>query len=208
MKEKNKQYLEQAIEKLPAYEPPAFVWDKISAQMDTSDKDRTWHEAIGQMRTYEPPASVWHQIQWSLDNEKNASGHTRRLYLYLRMATAAAAVALLILAFNFWSRHQPAPSVAYTIEEKTIPAAAEFTADWNADEDLIDEVITLFEESPKANTSSSFQTLREELSELNEAKEELEMLMEKYGKDAGTIQELKEIELERSDVIKQMASLI
>ena len=161
-------------------------------------------KAIRQLPTYQPPEFVWEEIKSTLESGAKPLNIRR---LYPRIATAAAAILLLMAAFNFWPASEASPQVAYSVEEKTTPAPL-FDIDWNADEDLIDEVVSLFEQSPKAVNASNYQTLQEEFNELNDAKEELEIIMQKYGQDAGAVEQLKEIELERTTVIKEMASLI
>lgn len=206
MKENNKQYLQRAIQSLPTYEPPASVWDHISAQLRQEENKGRLRKAIGQMRTYEPPDFLWDRIERELD-QPEPGGRIRRLPRRALKMTAAAVLLLLVVA-RFALDRKPAERVTYSVAEKAISAPAPFTADWNADENLVEELVSLFEESPKATNAPNYQTLRTEFDELNKAREELEIIMKKYGEDADIVRELKEIEFQRSDLIQQMAALI
>ena len=205
MKEVNRTNLQRAIQALPAYQPPEEIWDLISSELNRESGERPLREAVGHLRTYEPPEFVWEGIEKGLSEP--LPSHTKIRRLYPRIAAAVAAVLLILAAVQFWPEQTAAPLVVYSVEETSAPAAV-FVADWDADEDLISEVIDRFESSPKAIHSAGYDSLKEELEELNEAKEELETIMQKYGQDAGTVEQLKEIELERTDVIKEMAALI
>lgn len=205
MKEVNRTNLQRAIQELPTYEPPEGIWQHISGELDREASERPLREAIGQLRTYQPPGFVWEGIEKSLSEPVPAPGKIRPLYP--RIAAAAAAVLLILAAVRFWPEQTDRPQVVYTVEETSTPAPM-LVADWDADEDLISDLIDRFDSSPKAAHSAGYESLKEELEELNEAKEELEMIMQKYGQDAGTVEQLKEIELERTDVIKEMAALI
>ena len=207
MEEKNKQSLQRALKQLPRYEPPELVWTELTARLEAQEGDRALHEAIRGLRTYEPPESVWTQIDRQLD-QGGASAVPRLRRLYTGLAAAAAVLVLLIAGINLWSNREASPRIAYAVEERSAPGVSAIAVDWNADEELIGEVVSLLEESPRAIHQPAYQTLREELDELNEAKEELEMIMNKYGTDAGTIRQLKEIELERTTIIKEMAEKI
>ena len=206
MKEINQQNLHQAIERLPGYEPPELVWNNIEQQLDQIACEQPLQQAIRQLRTYEPPEFIWERIDANLNEKTKVPAPVVRRLLP-RLTAAAAVILLLIAAINFWPAQQASPQIVYSVVEKNT-AVATFAVDWNEDEALINEVITLFEQSPKALNASNYQTLQEELTELNEAKEELEMIIQKYGQDAGTVEQLKEIELERTGVVKEMASMI
>lgn len=204
MKEVNRTSFQRATQGLPTYRPPEEIWDHISRELDREAEESPLREAIGRLRAYEPPELVWEGIEKHLE-EPSTRANIRRLYP--RLAAAAAAILLLLAAVRFWPQRTAMPQIVYTVEETSTPAAT-FVADWDADEELISEVMNRFESSPKAIQSTGYESLKEELDELNEAKEELERIMKSYGQDAGTVEQLKEIELERTDVIKEMAALI
>ncbi len=204
MKEKNKPILENALKNLPVYRPPEDCWQNIIGELDRLDTEEVLQKTLEQLPLYTPPSFIWDQIEEALPL---ARPKTKIRRLYPRIVAAAAAAVALVFVFNLWPAQTPAPQIAYSIEEKEA-APSDLTNDWDADEESIREVLTLFEQSPKAIHAVDFQLLKEEFNELNDAKGELESIMQKYGKDPDMIAQLKEIEIERSTVVKKMAARI
>ena len=72
--EKNRNSLTQALQQLPAYTPPADMWDKIAGKLDApAQADETpLAEAVRQLPAYLPPAGMWDNIANQLDTPAKA----------------------------------------------------------------------------------------------------------------------------------------
>ena len=204
MNEINKNTLSKCISALPDYQPPEPVWEGISATLDRLEAEGPLRVALRDLPRYEPPELTWESISAELEPEK-VEAPTFRLIPKIAWATAAAALLALVI-FN-WPQANQQAQISYVVEEKAA-VTSDLENDWDADEDLIQQLIAQFEESPKANHSSDYHRLKEEWTELSSAKDDLQVMIEKYGQDTDIIEQLKEIEIERSAVVKKMAALI
>jgi len=196
--EKNKHTLQEALTRLPQYEPPKQNWDYIVADLDLDVQAPAWKTQLKSLPSYAPPEAAWEQIAAELP-----APSAKRVRLWTRWA-AAAAVALLLTVGWWQNRNTETVQLSFSqevISDQVMPE------DWDQDEESIAEVMRLVANSPLENPAD-FDRLKEDLNELNQAKAELMALMEAYGRDPKVIREIGEIERQRSAVIKKVVTLI
>lgn len=201
MKEKNRQQLEAALQRLPEYAAPEQLWEQLNARLKT---ERLVENKLPHLPKYEPPADLWPQLESALDADQPIRA-TRRLSLWRPLLIAAASVSLLLSAWWLIREGVSMASVQYsqeTIDESLLLSAAE-------PEDgafqLIDELcryrIPVCEEP-------AFRQMKAELDELTAAKTALSAAMGRYSTDPALHSELARIERERSELLRSMMSMI
>lgn len=197
--------LETAIETLPEYEPPQKVWNKIEDDLMAEESEATLQTAIQSLPEYEPTDSLWDSIEAALPKEK-PQGKIVVFRTWKRFAAAAAMVGVVLTAtWGFFNYQATANNYAYSqelIDEQTL------SVEWEADEQDFQTILAVCLERKYVCEQPKFLDLKSELQELNEAKDELKTVLERYGKDPKLIQQLTKIEHQRSDVLKKMVVLI
>lgn len=209
-REENKATLRGALRQLPQYDPPATLWGGIAERLEEDEAEERLREALRNLPGYAPPAEVWRTIEQGLEEEPAVATpilpRRRRRWIW----SAAATLALLCVAtLVWWGKNRPSPPVV-TIEQtqEVLPNELAATADWNADEAAFRQVLNQVSDHPLLRETTELQTLQEELEELNGAKEEIEYMMQRYGRDAELVRQIGEIERERSEVLKQLVTMI
>jgi len=189
----NEHGLKNAIQGLPKYQAPEQLWQGIEEELELQN-------AITKLSTYSPSQQVWERIEQELPAK-------RIVMTTRRWMSAAAAIAVLLVATFWWQNGQNRPDIA--MEETTVTHQTELLlADWNEDEDAFEKMKTLCTQYPFLCENENFQSLENELVELEEAKEAVASTMQKYGQQARLIHQIKQIEQERSEVLKQMVKMI
>lgn len=69
MKELNKNTLQNALKKLPEYEPPELLWDKVNKDLNQVMPRTALQAAVQALPEYNPPAFVWDNIIQNLEQE-------------------------------------------------------------------------------------------------------------------------------------------
>ncbi len=207
MRELNKNILDQAVRNLPEYTPPPEIWDRVEADLLVMDQEDTIAETVGELPQYAPPAFVWNQIENQLNTaEKPKPVKARVIPLGIRrMIAVAAAMVGVVLTIVFFNNNRSDTRITYS--EEVIEEAV-FVNDWDSDEEEFEVVLAELDGSDYIGQIPEVQHLKYELDELNEAKAEIELMMEQYGSDNDFIENMKEIELERTEVIKKLAAFI
>lgn len=200
MQEQDPSKLKNALRQLPSYLPPEELWQAIRADLRQQEADGPLQQALSTLPFYEPPAKVWQGIEQQLQ-ERQPTPLLRRVWF--RLATAAA-----ILSGCLWFVQglQPA-SVDYEFVLSTSQEQVDarlLARDWQQDQAGFQTVAQICEQKPFLCSNSDIQSIQTELEELTAAKESLEKALGNYGTDAFLIQELKEIELERTELLKKM----
>ncbi|KAA3635079.1 MAG: hypothetical protein DWQ02_10380 [Bacteroidetes bacterium] len=207
MRELNKNVLEQAVRELPQYTPPPEIWDRVEADLLTLDQDDSIAETVSELPEYAPPAFVWDQIEDQLNTKKKpipVNGRIIPIGVRRMIAVAAAAVGV-VMTVVFLNNNRSDTRITYS--EEVIEEAV-FVNDWDSDEEEFEIVLAELDDSDYIGQIPEVQNLKYELEELNEAKAEIELMMEQYGSDDDFIENMKEIELERTEVIKKLAAFI
>lgn len=200
MTEKNRETLLSAIADLPQYRPAAGLWANIAEKLDA---EAAYQEALAELPAYNPPAAVWDEIQAQLDKPVR-TGITR--LRVLRTLRAAAAVGLLAVAGWLIRERIAGPGYTITYGEVSVYQT-------QPDEDQQDEMLieTMLAEAGKSQVAEfpEFKALRTELAALNDAKAEVQQMMDRYGRnDEQLTVQLSDIEKQRTTVVKKMAEMI
>ncbi|HMQ48112.1 MAG TPA: hypothetical protein PKA00_12030 [Saprospiraceae bacterium] len=200
MEELNRQTLVQALQQLPEHAPPASLWEDIVL---TLEQESWMEEKLADLPVYAPPASIWENIEKDLDRPA-----VKKRYLLPQRWVAAAAAVLLLLLSTWWMMSPKATeqvSLAYEQEQMDMDL---LEADWEQDEPDIQMVVQRFQKSIHHELHPEKALLETEYQELDEARQEILLMMERYGKDAALIKQLSEVERERSKVVRKMAQAL
>ncbi|MEL6719448.1 MAG: hypothetical protein AAFO82_09730 [Bacteroidota bacterium] len=189
----NEQGLKNTIQNLPQYQAPEQLWQRIETDLELQN-------VIAKLPTYAPKDQVWTRIEEELPAKRVRL--TPRYWM-----SAAAAVAILVVAVFWWQNQQNQPDIAL-IESVDTQKVELLLADWNEDEDAFEKMKSLCTQYPFLCTNENFQSLENELEELEEAKSAVTFTIQKYGKQARLVHQIKAIEQERSEVLKQMIAMI
>lgn len=206
MEELNNEILKKVISALPQYEAPGFIWEEIENSLVEKDQDDALKALIPTLSVFTPPESVWSGIESELKNSSTkTSGNIRILYLG-KIAAAASLVGFLFwFGWNQFTPSQKEYTMVYSQEEV---AQFDYSLDTDEDEAAFTAMLSQFESSVVAKQHEEYDVLIDEYQELKNAKDELVEMMENYGNDPDLIQQISNIEHERSRVIKKMAALI
>lgn len=200
MRELNHDTLQRTIQELPQYSPGAAVWLSLEQALDAERAEEPLREAIQSLPTYVPQGDVWDRIEQELAQPVRKPLFVRRWVQLASAAVLTGALISLVVWLNLSNNSGMQETITYAQAEQ----AAAPSADWDADDALIANVADAY-----AQRASFLQTegrdLLSELGELNEAKAEIKSMMQKYGQDAQLIENIVEIERERTEVVKQMA---
>lgn len=203
MKELNHDTLQRAIRELPQYSPSEAVWASLEQALEAAQSETALQEAIHGLPTYAPKPDVWERIEQELEQPVRKPLFVRRGVQLASAAVLAGAVLALVIWLNMSNDTRTQEKIVYAQAEQ----AAAPNADWDADDALIANVAAAY-----AQRASFLQTegrdLLSELEELNEAKAEIKTMMQRYGRDAQLIENIIEIERERTEVVKEMAQEI
>lgn len=202
MKELNHNTLQQAIQRLPQYEPPAGLWDALEESIDAEEQLSATAQTLPQ---YEPPAQVWKNLETAL--EQNPATRSVLRVLIFRRLMAAAAVGLILLSawWLFRTDHVGAEQIVVSQEKLD----EQIRASVQEKEDTAFELVqTLCQSRAPVCEEPEFKTLKSELDELTEAKESLRQALGEYGDDPSLAAQLVRIERERSGLLRQMMSMI
>lgn len=194
MNELNKNTLQNALAKLPAYSPDDRLWESLSNKLDN---ELRLTEALQELPNYRAPENTWKQIRRRLDRNQFT-----RFYL-----SRAAAIAMILVAagamFLRSRQQQPLVTVTYAMENMHIPELTD--PYYQADEALIADLMEDIKNTSFLDTDPAMVELRTEYDELREANELLRSLIAQYGADPSLEQQLKDIEFQRSDLVKNIS---
>lgn len=206
MKEHNKKTLIEALSSMKEHEPPEAVWLNIRHEMQPENADAIPERLLKSLPEYSPPEKVWKNIE-----RKLAEGATGRIipFGWKKTLTVAASLALLLVVYSQLTKKATiAPeSVAVSFSQETVdPMLLE--RDWDEDEAVFNEYLSICQEKTFICEQPEFKQLQEELEELTTAKQELAQAVGDYGTDPDLILQIKEIELERTGILKKMIVML
>lgn len=177
MEEKNRESLRRALEQLPQHEPPADTWTGLCRRLSLED-----------LPAYTPPPAVWNELNGALDRQEQRSGRIRRLTRF----SAAASLALLLGLGGWWYATADEPRVTIAYSQETAPDYAT-EPDWHEEDALFDQAFAELDD----------QSVQLEWEELEQARRDIEEMMERYGDDPQLIRQLADIERDRSDLYRE-----
>lgn len=184
--------LKNAIRQLPTYEPNNVLWSRIESDLELNN-------AVQQLPIYEPNDALWDRIEVNLPTKN------RRIHLMWR--SVAAAMVLVIAATFLWQFQENKATIAVEQTEEVYNNKL-LVADWDADEADFERIHEWCVRHPFLCETEEVKTLQEELAELEEAKALLLQQMNKYGKQARLVHQVKNIEQERSEVVRALVKEI
>lgn len=184
--------LKKALNQLPNHEPSDAIWSTLEKELDGQSKLQT-------LPTYEPSDGLWAAIETDLPTKRSSIFWLKRISL--------AASVLLILGV-FYTKFTATTTVQISYHQEEIKEHL-LLNDWEEDGDVVAEIEAICSAQKYLCSAADFQSLQEELTELEMAKSELKTALDNYGKDIALIAQLSEIELERTSVLKKiMAQLL
>lgn len=193
MKEKSaNSALTMALQSLPKYEPSAEIWATLEKELDL-------HKGIQSLPTHTPSKEVWETIEQHL-NPKSYS------VFWLKRLSIAAAILLLVGSYLIFSNSSERLE-QFTYQQEEIDLNL-LVPDWEEDAEVVSQIEKRCASQQYLCTALEFQSLQQELVELENAKMELKTAIDNYGKDIELIAQLSEIELERTHVLKKMVAQI
>ncbi|NRB63803.1 MAG: hypothetical protein HRU40_12395 [Saprospiraceae bacterium] len=205
IEERNKETLARAIAALPEQSAPNSIWASIDADLLELEQFDQITTAAKNLPTRFAPAGAWQNITADLDNPLSAKIRSLLSRSNRRWVAAAAFILLtagwLIQEFTF------TPDLPVTVYQEGEDASL-LVSDWDTQEELIAEVISLYRARLASGQLHSDREWLAELLELNEARDELKHAMDRLGRDAQMIHQLASIERERASILKKMAQQI
>ncbi|HFA47571.1 MAG TPA: hypothetical protein ENJ95_00980 [Bacteroidetes bacterium] len=207
MEEFNKKTLIEALSSLKEHEPPEFIWDRIDLQLEEAGEELVSKKMLQNLPVHEPPAEVWQNIVKKLNRGRGA----KIVLIGWRKALAVAASLAILLAayFTFKTDLPTAPEEAFTVTYSTEEMDDNlFAKDWKEDEAAFEEFEELCDVKKYVCEQPEFQSLKDELNELTAAIGDLETAIGQYGTNADLILQIKNIELERTDILKKMMVML
>ncbi|MBL7791261.1 MAG: hypothetical protein JNK77_02970 [Saprospiraceae bacterium] len=198
MEERNKQTLKEALAQLPQYRPDEALWQRIEGQL----AEAPLREALQKLPLRQPSEDVWQGIEKQLGRK----GQVRSLQL-ARWVAAAAVLCGIGFAMHWLLGDTPARvTTAYAQEQAQWPVTLP-PAD-AGDEEAFQEIPRMLMTSVVGSAREEIAGLQSNLDELNEAVNETQAMIKRYGADGPLLQQIVELERERTLVIKQMAALL
>lgn len=200
MKERNHKDLKQALEKLPEYQAPKLVWDRIERRL-SSPGEENLRESLGQLKSYQAPDEAWGKIQGQLKNKPSVMN---RAFLYMLVAAAS----MLLLYFGFQLGEKEDLPANHQIAETKVPFSemtdiqiADFENKMAEEEEELKACIEAIED----------ESLREEmqeeilqLEELTQTRDSLSYFLSRGESLPGTTPRLDRLELRRNMLIQNL----
>ena len=199
MKDLNKDKLIEGLQKLPEYKVPDFVWDKINTELE---RDPVLAKAIKEMPVHKAPDHVWTSIEKSISKKPLIV----QIGGLKRIAAAIAILIVLSLGINTMldsSSTDPFDALAVSVSEEVINDAILVDQD-NEDQMAIEELLLLCSNMEFICTRPRISKIKNDLLELSEAKKMLKQALGEFGTEVYLIQQLKDIEIEQSHLIKEL----
>ncbi len=207
MKETNRHILKEALEHLPQYQAPALVWEKVVGTLNDLEVDEQIVLRARALPVYSPPANTWTNIEEELAKPPRKDEVIVRRLFPLRQLAIAASLLLLVAVGIYFANNQGRETMTMAYTTETTPME-DISIDWNEDEGAIREVVQAFSNSVIVETTPDADDLLMEMEELDDAKKEAEIMLERYGKDANIITQIAQIEKERTAIVKKMVELM
>jgi hypothetical protein len=207
MEEHNKKTLIEALSSLPEHEPQEMLWDRIEQEMDGGLEAILPAQLLQSLPQYEPPPKTWDGIVAKLDADR-PSAKIVKLNWRSTLAIAASFAALMVVVWQLNKTTQLEMNVVAVnfTEEKVDPMLLQ--RDWNEDEDAFSDFLSLCDSKKTVCEQPEFRQLQSELEELSSAKQELSEALGEFGTDADMVLQIKEIELQRNDLVKKMMAML
>ena len=204
MEEINKKTLIEALSSLREHEPPDDIWDNVNMELKLGLDEFFPKEALYDLPEYDPPTQVWSGIVRELWHQ----GHPKIVKLNWRKPLAiAASLALLLTAYFLIKEVDPPLEISLKYSSEKVDDAL-LKKDWKDDEEAFEIYHELCTTKKYICEHPEFQMLQQEFDELSEAMNEIELAIGDFGTNTDLIVQIKEIELERTDIFKKMMVML
>ena len=204
MKEINKKTLIEALSTLPEYEPPVALWESLESQMESEE----WMQGVelSDLPEYNPPDTIWAGIERGL---AKGGRPVTLLRLHWKAAASVAASVALFLAAALWLNPPEHPAAEGTLSYSTEAVdPLLMNNDWDEDESAFQDFLAICETKKTICSQPVFQQLRTDLEELTDAKQAIKAAMGGFGATPALVLQIKDIELERTGIVKKMMVML
>ena len=196
----SKDNLKKALKNLPIHKAPDMIWAKIDSELGSQEGDSPLNEALAKLPMYQPTEQVWQNITQELPDAKP------RFKVIRNVLGLAASLALLIGGL-FWINGPSEGKIDYAYSEEVLDERLQFEV-IEDDEETFAMIEEICELKSYLCDYSDFNNLRNELTELTEAKEELQFALGDYNTNPELMAELNDIEMERTVVFKRLLAML
>lgn len=223
--DKRKEILTEALGNLPVYEPDHSNWVAIEDKLDLEqvsprhskysqidppdfiwenlDKELDYQEKLTKLPLYNPPSLVWNQINKQLNFSNVVSLKLKQIKWPIWIATMAAA--MLIVSFIVFQNQNNLNENSTTIEAVSNSDNKHI---WDSEDREIEQTISLIcSQNPTSCLSQEFVKLENDLIDLTLSRQDILNQMESKKTRSDLDLVLIEIELRRSDILKEMIKI-
>lgn len=196
-----------AVKSLPSYNPSDDVWLDIVNHLDKEEREQAKiNDAILRLPQYEAPPILWEAIEAQLPKQE---AKVVGILSIGRMAMAAAVIGFAATLTLWWyASDNQKDSITYSYSTEQQNVTANFNAYEANDEQAFAQVAQICEEQSFVCEQPIVKQLREELDNLNEARNQIKEALGAFGSDEDLQQQLLAIEQERTDVLKKIMDKI
>ncbi|MCF8405706.1 MAG: hypothetical protein K9H58_17300 [Bacteroidales bacterium] len=178
--------------KLSQLSPPKALWNLIDAELAKREK-------INRLSQYDPPDSVWDNIDQKL-NQKVRKPSPSKLIRFVKWTSTAAAM-LLIGMLIYFLQNNSDNNLNYSEQWVELNNTQQWVEE---DADFAGVLKLLCNEKPQICSMDEFKKMEEELNFLEKSKKDILSHMNKYNTNSDLEKTLVEIELERTNLIKEL----
>jgi hypothetical protein len=205
---------------LKEYNPPPFIWDNLELELEkdaknvqNTDLSSGTHEGVYSLGNNSEIKKLIKNELIFVNKPIKKQGLLRRLYIQ-KWAMAATITGLIFTVFILLKRqntdlssgtHEGGSNLKYSTE--TVDNQL-LKTDWNDAEQDYKMVETICQQHIAACETPAFKTLKQELDELNEARESVKNAIGTFNSDADLMMQLKNIEQERAAILKQIVGVL
>ncbi len=190
------QQLKDQVKEIPLLNHDPKLWDKINSQLDFEDQ---LDLKIKELPLYNPHSKLWNEIEKGLDKTQKLK--SRRI-LYI---SSIAASFLLLLGLYVMLRFSSVGSITITTEyESNCTLFLETEQDIKLQSKI--EELCLY--ASTVCSSEEFIEIKNQLLELNDAINEVNTILEKYGESENLVKRLIVMENEKSILINNLLGIL
>ncbi len=199
------------LAELPIYEAPESVWNTISERLP-----------LAELPIYEAPESVWNSLEKALATDSERQNLDSKPLTILRVVpslfkgfdrrfwAAAASIALLVSVGLWYFNAQKGAETGLLVSTEVVDNQLfkqEVNESMSSDDTSFLMVEAFCKTAVVACEKPVFKKLKQELDDLNVAREELKMALTDYNTNADMVAELTKIENERTDVLQKLVDI-
>lgn len=193
--------LNSALKNLQKYQAPDSIWENLNSNLDKISEEQPLQDALKQLPVYEPSSKVWEMISEDLSPQKSF------FKVYRNVLSIAASVVILIGCGVFFFGNSGDANYQYAYSEEVVDERLQLNVE-EPDEEAFAMIETICSERAFLCKHVDFQRLREDFDDLNSAYEELKYAISDFNTSPELMEEMTNIELERTVVFKQLLAML